>query len=297
MATRAAAAQRGARFSGPRAALGRSASIAVGVLLLVVAAAVALALVSYAPRDPSFDTVTGRTATNLFGTGGAWLADALLAAGGYAAAALVPAIAISGARLMRGKGVTKWRRYLGATIGGTLLAAAAIGLALPDPDAALPAGSGGLTGLIAASAESLSLPDAQSHPAFSYKPETGEEIYLSFLGVPILRGGNTLGVLVVQNRARRIYSDEEVEALQTTAMLLAEMIAGGELQSMLPGPAVLRQPLSLKGVTVTEGVGLGHVVLHEPRVIVTRLVAENVEAEEVRLDEAIAALRESIDRS
>ena len=152
MATRAAAAQRGARFAGPRAALGRSASIAVGVLLLVVAAAVALALVSYAPRDPSFDTVTGRTATNLFGTGGAWLADALLAAGGYAAAALVPAIAISGARLMRGKGVTKWRRYLGATIGGTLLAAAAIGLALPDPDAALPAGSGGLSGLIAASA-------------------------------------------------------------------------------------------------------------------------------------------------
>ncbi len=154
----------------------------------------------------------------------------------------------------------------------------------------------GLVGLIAASAEPLSLPDAQSHPAFSYKPETGEEIYLSFLGVPILRGGNTLGVLVVQNRARRLYSDEEVEALQTTAMLLAEMIAGGELQAMLPGPAVLRQPLSLKGVTVNEGFGLGHVVLHEPRVIVTRFVAENVEAEEVRLDEAIAALRESIDR-
>ena len=59
----------------------------------------------------------------------------------------------------------------------------------------------GLVGLIAASAEALSLPDAQSHPAFSYKPETGEEVYSSFLGVPILRGGNTLGVLVVQNRA------------------------------------------------------------------------------------------------
>ena len=154
----------------------------------------------------------------------------------------------------------------------------------------------GLVGLIAASAEALSLPDAQSHPAFSYKPETGEEVYSSFLGVPILRGGNTLGVLVVQNRARRQYSEEEVEALQTTAMLLAELIASGELQAMRPGPAVLRQPLALRGSIVTDGVGLGHVVLHEPRVIVQKLVAENVEAEEVRLDEAIAALRESIDR-
>lgn len=154
----------------------------------------------------------------------------------------------------------------------------------------------GLVGLIAASAEALALPDAQNHPAFSYKPETGEEVYLSFLGVPILRGGNTLGVLVVQNKARRQYSEEEVEALQTTSMLLAEMIAAGELQAMLPGPAVLRQPLSLKGTAVVEGVGLGHAVLHEPRVIVTRLVAENVESEIARLEEAIAALRESIDR-
>ena len=154
----------------------------------------------------------------------------------------------------------------------------------------------GLVGLIAASAEALALPDAQAHPAFSYKPETGEEIYLSFLGVPILRGGNTLGVLVVQNRARRLYSEEEVEALQTTSMLLAEMIAGGELQSMMPGPAVLRQHLTLKGSVVADGVGLGHAVLHESRVVVTRFVAENIDSEVARLEEAIAALRETIDQ-
>ena len=154
----------------------------------------------------------------------------------------------------------------------------------------------GLTGLIAASAEPLSLPDAQSHPAFSYKPETGEEIYQSFCGVPVLRGGNTLGVLVVQNRARRLYSDEEIEVLQTTAMLLAEMIAGGELQSLSPpGSEVLRQALSLQGSGVAEGVGLGHVVLHEPRIVVSHLVAENVDGELVRLEEAIAAVRQAID--
>ena len=155
----------------------------------------------------------------------------------------------------------------------------------------------GITGTIAANAEALALSDAQSHPAYSYKPETGEEIYQSFCGVPILRGGNTLGVLVVQNRARRLYSEEEIEVLQTTAMLLAEMIASGELQSLSPpGSEVLRQALSLKGSPLADGVGLGHVVLHEPRVVVEKIVAENIEGEIVRLEEAITALRESIDR-
>ena len=139
----------------------------------------------------------------------------------------------------------------------------------------------GLVGLIAETAEPLALADAQAHPAFSYRPETGEEIYHSFLGVPILRAGNTLGVLVVQNRARRIYSEEEVEALQTTAMVLAEMIASGELQSLVgPGGDAIatRRPLALKGAPLADGVGLGHVVLHEPRIIIKQLVAEDAKA-------------------
>src|SRR5688500_17918626 len=82
----------------------------------------------------------------------------------------------------------------------------------------------GLVGLVAQQGEPLNLSHAQAHPAYLYKPETGEEIYHSFLGVPILRAGNTLGVLVVQNKAHRTYSDEEIEALQTTAMVMAEMI-------------------------------------------------------------------------
>ncbi len=156
----------------------------------------------------------------------------------------------------------------------------------------------GLVGLIAESAEPLALADAQSHPAFSYKPETGEEIYHSFLGVPILRGGNTLGVLVVQNRARRTYSEEEIEVLQTTAMLIAEMIASGELQSIvLPGAVIaLRRAISLKGAAIAEGVGLGHVILHEPRVVVKHIVAEDLQKEEKRLADAISAVRDSIDK-
>jgi phosphotransferase system, enzyme I, PtsP len=155
----------------------------------------------------------------------------------------------------------------------------------------------GLVGLVAGEASAVNLSDAQAHPAFSYRPETGEEIYHSFLGVPILRAGNTLGVLVVQNRARRTYSEEEVEALQTTAMVLAEMIASGELAALAqPGaePAV-RRSLQLQGAVLNEGIALGHVVLHEPRVIITNFIADNVSKERARLEAAIAALRADLD--
>ncbi len=156
----------------------------------------------------------------------------------------------------------------------------------------------GLVGLIAKTAEPLSLNDAQAHPAFSYRPETGEEIYNSFLGVPILRGGNTLGVLVVQNSVKRTYSEEEIEVLETIAMLLAEMIASGELQTIVrPGAEIAaRRPIALKGSAVADGVGLGHVVLHQPRVIVTQIVAEDTNRELERLGESIEAMRANIDQ-
>jgi phosphotransferase system enzyme I (PtsP) len=155
----------------------------------------------------------------------------------------------------------------------------------------------GLVGLVASEANAINLSDAQAHPAFSYRPETGEEIYHSFLGVPILRAGNTLGVLVVQNRARRTYSEEEVEALQTTAMVLAEMIASGELSALAqPGaePAV-RRPLRLNGTALNDGIALGHVVLHEPRVVITNFIADDPQKERGRLETAIAALHTDLD--
>jgi phosphotransferase system enzyme I (PtsP) len=155
----------------------------------------------------------------------------------------------------------------------------------------------GLVGLIAMTAEPLALSDAQSHPAFSYRPETGEEIYHAFLGVPLLRAGNILGVLVVQNRTFRSYAEEEIEALQTTAMVLAEMLASGELQTLAStdSTGALQQPLHQRGIPLADGVGLGYVVLHEPRVVIKNLIAESVEAEVTRLETAIAEVRASID--
>ncbi len=155
----------------------------------------------------------------------------------------------------------------------------------------------GLVGTIAASAQSLNLSDAQSHPAFRYLPETGEEIFHSFLGVPILRAGRALGVLVVQNRAQRTYREEEVEAMETTAMVIAEMIATGELKKITrPGLELdLSRPVSIEGDSYGEGIGLGHVVLHEPRIVVTNLLNEDTDFELKRLTEALDSLRISID--
>src|SRR5712691_10522807 len=155
----------------------------------------------------------------------------------------------------------------------------------------------GLVGLVASEANPINLSQAQDHPAFSYRVETGEEIYHSFLGVPVLRAGNTLGVLVVQNRARRTYTEEEEEALQTTAMVLAEMIASGELSAIAqPGlePAA-RRPLHLTGTALNDGIALGHVVLHEPRVVITNFIADDVPKELKRLEAAVETMRSDLD--
>ena len=155
----------------------------------------------------------------------------------------------------------------------------------------------GLVGTIAASAQSLNLSDAQSHPAFRYLPETGEEIFHSFLGVPILRAGRALGVLVVQNQSARTYREDEVEAMETTSMVIAEMIATGELKKITrPGLELdLTRPVSVEGDSYGEGIGLGHVVLHEPRIVVTNLLNDDTDAELMRLADALGSLRVSID--
>ena len=155
----------------------------------------------------------------------------------------------------------------------------------------------GLVGTIAASARPLNLTDAQSHPAFAYLPETGEEAYNSFLGGPVLRAGRTLGVLVVQNQTKRAYREDEVEALETTAMVLAEIIATGDgLRLARPGIELdLGRPMSVTGNALNDGIGLGHVVLHEPRIVVTNLFNEDSQAELTRLETALGSLRISID--
>ncbi|MCB1546538.1 MAG: phosphoenolpyruvate--protein phosphotransferase [Hyphomicrobiaceae bacterium] len=154
----------------------------------------------------------------------------------------------------------------------------------------------GLVGLIAERAEPVNLPEAQSHPAFSYRPETGEEVYHSFLGVPILRAGQVLGVLTVQNKTPKVYSDDEVEALESTAMVLAEHLVSGSVQGIGAAGEYSRSVSHcVRGQPISEGIALGHVVLHEPRVVVARLLADDPDVEMQRLTAAINDLKGTLD--
>lgn len=156
----------------------------------------------------------------------------------------------------------------------------------------------GLVGDIAAHARPLNLSDAQAHAQFAYRPETGEEIYHSLLGVPIMRGGRVIGVLVVQNRTMRHYTDEEVEALQTVAMVVAELVSSEEMVSskeLLDTAGNATLPHRLTGRSLAEGLATGYAVLHEPRIVVLKTIAENVGVELGRLKFAVSGLQESVD--
>ncbi|MBL9098559.1 MAG: phosphoenolpyruvate--protein phosphotransferase [Alphaproteobacteria bacterium] len=155
----------------------------------------------------------------------------------------------------------------------------------------------GIVGDVALNGRPLNLSDAPAHPSFSYRPETGEDPYQSMLGVPILRGPRAVGVVAVQNRTHRHYGEEEVEALQTIAMVLAEMVVSGslvDLGEIDAGPKRDR-PWRGQGVPFCEGIAMGRAVLHEPRVKVEKLIADDVVVERQRLDAAIAELRDSLD--
>ena len=157
----------------------------------------------------------------------------------------------------------------------------------------------GLVGMVAETAEAVNLSDAPSDPHFSYRPETGEDPYKTFLGVPIVRGGQVFGVLTVQNKAERIYAEEEVEALQTVAMVLAEVVAQGGFFNIaeLDEPELrVDRPRKFSGEGLSEGVAVGHLVLHEPRVRVDKMIADSPVEELKRLEEAISSLRESVDQ-
>jgi phosphotransferase system enzyme I (PtsP) len=156
----------------------------------------------------------------------------------------------------------------------------------------------GLIGDIAAHSRPMALDDAQSHPSFAFRPETGEEIYRSLMGVPILRGGRVLGVIAVQNKARRQYADEEVETLQTVAMVLAEMVASGELidrDEQLPADGNALLPLRLKGARLSPGLAMGVAVLHQPFTQVRRLIADHPAKEHERLLQAVTEMHGALD--
>ena len=156
----------------------------------------------------------------------------------------------------------------------------------------------GLVGDIASHARPLALADAQHHPQFAYRPETGEELYQSFMGVPVLRSGRVLGVLVVQNKTRRHYTEEEVETMETVAMVVAELVAGGELigrEELTPVTGIGVLPERMDAQALAPGLALGVAVLHQPDITLTQLVAEEPLKEIERLDDAFTSMKLALD--
>ena len=155
----------------------------------------------------------------------------------------------------------------------------------------------GLVGQIAANREPLNLAEASAHADFAYKPETGEDLFHSFAGVPIIRQEVSVGVVCVQHVDPRDYADIEIEALQTVAMVLSELISAAGLvdERAMSGVRAHEGSLRLEGMPLVEGVARGRAVFHQPRIIVEHTVAEDAEAEKRRVVAAFERMREQID--
>ncbi|WP_366654974.1 phosphoenolpyruvate--protein phosphotransferase [Fodinicurvata sp. EGI_FJ10296] len=157
----------------------------------------------------------------------------------------------------------------------------------------------GLVGEVAATARAQVIANAPQHPKFVYRPETGEDPYQSFMGVPILRGGKVRGVLVIQNQQRRTYSEEEVETLLTIAMVVAELVAArgpsGPDQAGGIDANEGMMPARIEGVTLNPGLAMGTAVPHRPQLTIRQMVAEDADVEHSRLRDALAAMHSSID--
>ncbi|WP_240002330.1 phosphoenolpyruvate--protein phosphotransferase [Oleisolibacter albus] len=159
--------------------------------------------------------------------------------------------------------------------------------------------SEGLIGDVAARARPIALANAQSHPNFAYRPETGEDPFHGFLAVPILRGSRVRGVLAIQHTERRDYDEQEVETLQTIAMIVAELVATGELvdsRELSVANDLVLLPSRLEGISLHRGVGMGPAVLHRPQLTIRQMVADDPETELARLKLAVDGMHSAIDQ-
>ncbi|MCC2602707.1 phosphoenolpyruvate--protein phosphotransferase [Sphingopyxis yananensis] len=157
----------------------------------------------------------------------------------------------------------------------------------------------GLVGTIADHIETLNLDEAAAHPDFSYRPETGEELFHSFAGVPIIQHERAVGVLCVQHSESRRYDEIEIEALQTVAMVLSELIANADLvdsEAQSHATSTDQSSMRLSGQKLVDGMGAGVAVFHQPRITIEHTVAEDIEAERHRVYAAFDKMREQIDR-
>lgn len=154
----------------------------------------------------------------------------------------------------------------------------------------------GIVGICAATGQVLNLPDAPNHPGFAYRPETGEEPFNAMLAVPIRRAGHTLGVLTIQNRAARHYGEDEVEVVETVAMVMAELLAGSGLADVAEEGVGAALPRRFAGVALAPGIAVGPIVLHAARNAPRRVLAEDPEVELARISRAAKGVQRGLEK-
>ncbi len=156
----------------------------------------------------------------------------------------------------------------------------------------------GLVGEVAKNNRSLAVADAWKHPKFSYKPELGEEEFKSFAGVPLIRWNRAIGVLVLQGREPHEYSRMEIEILETVAMVLSELVSSEEMaeykKSLIKERGITEKEKH-KGISLSKGYGLGNAVIHRRRQAVSKIFAEDKEAELHKLEKAHQQMNEDLD--
>ncbi|WP_435418470.1 phosphoenolpyruvate--protein phosphotransferase [Parerythrobacter aurantius] len=155
----------------------------------------------------------------------------------------------------------------------------------------------GLTGTLVANNETLNLAEARAHPDFQYRPETGEDKFHSFAGVPIVYRERAVGALNVQHVEQRRYEDVEIEALQTTAMVLSELIGNAGLidEEAVGATGAQTGQAQVEGLSLVGGIAAGFAVFHQPRITIDQVVAEDIELERQRVYRAFDKMRDQIE--
>jgi len=163
--------------------------------------------------------------------------------------------------------------------------------------------SEGLIGLVGSREEPINLEDAPSHPRYRYFPETGEERFRSFLGVPIIHHRRVLGVLVVQQReSSRCFNEGEEAFLVTISAQLAGVIAHSEATGAISGLSLTGEEtkdVSFSGVPGSPGVAIGQGVVVYPGAdldVVPEKPTDDIEGEQTLFRGAVTAVREDIER-
>lgn len=156
----------------------------------------------------------------------------------------------------------------------------------------------GLVGRCASTGLPLNVKEASTHPDFVYLPETGEELYHSFTGVPIIRHLQVVGVLVVQNKEPGRFTQMDLETLQTVSMVLAEMLVASKMinvHSLLAEGDGGPEQTTLEGRKLADGLAVGKAVFHEPKVEISALLTDDKGFEEERLKKAFTEMRHELD--